>query len=127
MEQQIIKPIILVVEDNRYFVDKMKKAFAANADLTQNYHLEIIGDSKQAQEFFDEHTALIDLIYLDYQVPGNPLGTSAALLEQIKASVYSGEIIAISSFMNAILMNLGCSEAIEKQTAVEDMAKRLTK
>ena len=127
MEQQITKPIILIVEDNRYFVDKMKKAFTSNADLLQNYHLEIIGDTKRAQEFFDEHVVSIDLIYLDYMVPGNPMGTSAALLEHIKASSYDRPVIAISSYMNKMLLKLGCDDAIEKQLTVEDMPKRLKK
>jgi|GEM_PF-2056089 DNA-binding NarL/FixJ family response regulator len=125
--QTITKPIILIVEDNRYFIDKMKKAFQKDLDLSQNYELEIIGDTKRAQEYFDEHNEKIKLLYLDYMVPGNPLGTTAGLLEKIKSSSYTGPIIAISSFMNKQLMKLGCDAEIEKESAIEDASKRLKK
>lgn len=117
--------LCLIVEDNATNIRNIKDWIGRRSEITDAWEIVFAKTVPEARRVFAERAGEIDIIFMDYRVPGADGNTTVKLTSEI-ASTFTGPLIACSNMDNHTLRVAGCTDSISKMRMPRMIANWLT-
>lgn len=118
---------ILIVDDNKIFIDTLYTELSKNTKITNNFFIDKVRfDSKDSAEYIYNNLPNIDILLLDLQMPEI---SGLDILEYIKSSNYRPKIIILTAeyimLSGIMLQNLNVSGIFIKPFDTKKLIKQI--
>lgn len=117
---------VLIVEDDEAVVDLVKTYLEIRGAL-QNIEIIWGQNTSEGRVLFQEHESEIEVVALDYNLPGKSGNSERLITEMVQSTFFSGVVIAMSgeSHNREKLLRLGASYEAEKERIAKLICKIL--